>query len=110
MTMNPAELLASTHALLADRVRLTIMATLAATSDPMGFSQLIDTLNLTRGNLSAHSQKLEEAGLIEVKKEFVGRKPRTSYSCTKLGRQEIRNYLSKVECLLKQTEKGVQNV
>lgn len=101
--MKPAELLASTHALLADRVRLTIMATLAAASEPMEFSQLLDTLNLTKGNLSGHSKRLEEAGLIEVKKEFVGRKPRTSYLCTKLGHQEVQNYLSKIERILKQT-------
>jgi DNA-binding transcriptional ArsR family regulator len=105
--MKPTEFLSSTHALLADRVRLTIMATLAAASEPMEFSRLLDTLNLTKGNLSGHSQKLAEAGLIEVKKEFVGRKPRTTYICTDLGRQEIRNYLSKIEQLLKQTGESV---
>ena len=106
IAMKPAELLASTHALLADRARLTIMATLAATTEPMDFSALLDTLNLTKGNLSGHSQKLEEAGLILVKKEFVGRRPRTTYLCTDLGRKEVRNYLSKIERLLKQTKKG----
>lgn len=105
--MKPADLLASTHALLADRARLTIMATLAATTEPIDFTALLDTLNLTKGNLSAHCQKLEEAKLIQVKKEFVERKPRTTYRCTDLGRREVRNYLSKVERLLKQTEKGV---
>lgn len=108
--MKPADLLASTHALLADRVRLTIMATLAATREPMEFSELLDTLNLTKGNLSGHSQKLEEAGLIQIKKEFVGRKPRTTYLCTELGRREVRNYLSKIERLLKQTAKGASRV
>lgn len=108
--MKPAELLTSTHALLADRVRLTIMATLAATTEPIDFSALLDTLNLTKGNLSAHCQKLEEARLIQVKKEFVERKPRTTYLCTDLGRREVRNYLSKIERLLKQTGKGIKNV
>lgn len=108
--MKPAELLASTHVLLADRARLTIMATLAATTEPMEFSELLDTLNLTKGNLSAHCQKLEEAGLVQIKKEFVGRKPRTTYLCTDLGRQEVRNYLSKIERLLKQTGKDVKHV
>jgi DNA-binding HxlR family transcriptional regulator len=104
--MNPAELLATTHALLADRVRLTIMATLAATSEPQEFTVLLDTLNLTKGNLSTHVQKLEEAGLVAVKKEFVGRKPKTTYSCTEAGRQEVQNYLAKIELLLKQTGIG----
>ncbi len=108
MAMKPAELLTSTHALLADRVRLTIMATLAATTEPIEFSALLDNLSLTKGNLSSHVQKLEEAGLIKVKKEFVWRKPRTTYLCTNLGRQEVRNYLSKIELLLKQTKKGTR--
>ena len=106
MAMKPADILTSTHALLADRVRLTIMATLAAATEPMEFSELLDALNLTKGNLSGHSQRLEEAGLIQVKKEFVGRKPRTSYLCTNLGRREVRNYLSMVEQLLKQAKKA----
>jgi len=108
--MKPAELLTSTHALLAHQVRLTIMATLASTTEPMEFAELLNTLNLTKGNLSGHAQKLEEAGLIRVTKEFVGRKPRTTYLCTDLGRQEVRNYLSKVEGLLRQTRTNVREV
>ncbi len=103
--MKPANFLASTHALLSDRVRLAIMATLAAATEPMEFTVLLDTLQLTKGNLSGHSQKLEVAGLIEINKAFVDRKPRTTYRCTDLGRREIRNYLSKVERLLRGTGK-----
>jgi DNA-binding PadR family transcriptional regulator len=110
MNMNPVELLTSTHALLAHQVRLTIMATLASTTEPTEFIELLNTLNLTKGNLSAHTHKLEEAGLIRVTKEFVGRKPRTTYLCTDLGRQEVRNYLSKVEGLLRQTQESVRDV
>jgi DNA-binding transcriptional ArsR family regulator len=101
--MKPAELLTDTHALLGDRARLAIMATLAATKGPIDFATLLDSVNLTKGNLSAHAQKLEEAGLIKVKKEFVGRKPRTTYACTDRGRSEVKNYLSKVEQLLRHT-------
>ena len=110
MIINPVELLTSTHALLAHQVRLTIMATLASTTKPTEFAALLNTLNLTKGNLSGHTQKLEEAGLIRVTKEFVGRKPRTTYLCTDLGRQEVRNYLSKVEGLLRQTQENVRDV
>jgi len=110
MIMNPVELLTSTHALLAHQVRLTIMATLASTTEPTEFAELLNTLNLTKGNLSGHTQKLEEAGLIRVTKEFVGRKPKTTYLCTDLGRQEVRNYLSKVEGLLRQTQENVRDV
>ena len=82
------------------------MATLAAAKEPVDFATMLDSLNLTKGNLSAHAQKLEEAKLIRVRKEFVGRKPRTTYVCTERGRSEVKNYLSKVEQLLRQTQKG----
>ena len=104
--MKPADFLTDTHALLSDRARLAIMATLAATKEPLDFNTLVDSLSLTKGNLSAHALKLEEAGLLRVKKEFVGRKPRTTYACTERGRSEVRNYLSKVEQLLRHTKRG----
>jgi len=65
---------------------------------------LIEELQLTKGNLSTHVLKLEEKGLMSVKKEFVGRKPRTTYSCTPQGRREMEDYLSRIETLLKQTK------
>ena len=41
---------------------------------------------------------------MSVKKKFVGRKPRTTYSCTPQGRREMEDYLSRIEALLKQTK------
>jgi DNA-binding transcriptional ArsR family regulator len=99
--MKPIDLLTDTHSLLSDRVRLAIMATLAAVSEPMDFNTLLKNLDLTKGNLASHIRKLEEGKLLSVKKEFIGRKTRTTYRCTALGRQEVKNYLEKVESLLK---------
>jgi DNA-binding transcriptional ArsR family regulator len=104
--MKPSELLQGPQGLLADRVRLAIMATLAASPDPLDFNALLDSLSLTKGNLSAHSTKLEEGGLIEVKKEFVGKKPRTTYRCTEKGKSEMRSYLAQIEAMLKLATKG----
>lgn len=92
-----------THPLLSDRVRLAIMATLAAENSALPFTDLAERLELTRGNLSAHIRKLEAEGLVEVKKEFIDRKPCTSYFCTEQGLAALRNYLEQVESLLKQT-------
>ncbi len=50
--------------LLADRTRLVIMSALAAAEEPMPFMRLLDSLELTRGNLASHLRKLEEAGLL----------------------------------------------
>ena len=77
------------------------MANLALAGGPVDFNTLLEELDLTKGNLSTHLRKLEEAELIRVKKEFVGRKPRSTYVCTPRGKTEMRNYLNTIEALLK---------
>ena len=47
---------------------------------------------LTGGNLSSHMTRLEEAGYVEVTKEFVDRIPRTLLRATKKGRAALRQY------------------
>jgi DNA-binding PadR family transcriptional regulator len=56
------------------------------------FNFLLTTLGVTKGNLATHINRLEEASLVEVKKEFIGRIPRTSYRITKTGRREFEKY------------------
>lgn len=89
------------HPLLADRARLAIMANLSLAGGPVDFNTLLEELQLTKGNLSSHIRKLEEAGLVTVHKSFVDRKPRTTYVCTKTGKTEMQHYLSTIEALLK---------
>lgn len=98
--MKAADLL-NVNPLLVDRIRLTIMANLALAGGPVDFNTLLEELGLTKGNLSTHIRKLEEADLITVHKEFVGRKPRTTYACTATGKMEMHHYLSTIEALLK---------
>jgi DNA-binding HxlR family transcriptional regulator len=47
---------------------------------------------LTFGNLSSHMSKLEEAGYVKVKKEFMGKKPHTMLILTKKGRKAFNGY------------------
>lgn len=47
---------------------------------------------LTWGNLSSHLRKLEEAGYITVKKEFLERKPHTLLCLTGDGRKAFEEY------------------
>jgi len=47
---------------------------------------------LTPGNLSAHLSKLEEAGYVEIIKEFIDRKPHTALALTKKGRDAFKQY------------------
>ena len=98
--MNGRELVGF-ETVLNDKVRLSILVTLAAAREPIDFSTLREELQLTRGNLSSHIRRLEEAKLVSVNKEFVDRKPRTTYVCTDLGRRELSEYLSKIEMLIK---------
>jgi len=91
----------STHAVLGDRVRLAIVATLAAADEPLDFNTVRETLDLTKGNLSSHIRKLEDAKLVKVHKEFVDRRPRTTYTCTARGRKALSDYLEKLETLLR---------
>jgi DNA-binding transcriptional ArsR family regulator len=72
-------------------VRLAILKILTSAKE-LDFNFLLTTLGVTKGNLATHINRLEEAGLVEVKKEFVGRIPHTSYRITKTGRREFEKY------------------
>lgn len=98
--MEPKDIISS-DSLLADRVRMVIMATLSSAKNPLDFNYMLEHLGLTKGNLSSHIRKLEEAGLVEVHKAFIDRKPRTTYTATKKGKKELLAYLQLVEQLLK---------
>jgi DNA-binding MarR family transcriptional regulator len=71
--------------------RLKILAFLSVV-ESADFTFLMNQTGLTRGNLSSHLQKLEEAGYISVEKEFVERVPRTLIRLTENGRNAIQSY------------------
>ena len=56
------------------------------------FLYLMRQTGLTRGNLSSHLSKLEAAGYIDVKKEFVDKIPRTLLRLTDTGREAFQAY------------------
>lgn len=82
--------------LIHERVRLGILVLLSV-QGKLDFSDLKESLKVTDGNLSQHLRKLEEGGYIKVKKAFVRRRPRTTYSLTSLGRRRLASYLEKME-------------
>ena len=55
---------------------------------------------LTRGNLSSHLSKLEAAGYVEIKKEFVQKIPRTLLRLTEEGRNAFVQYRQKMQQVL----------
>jgi DNA-binding transcriptional ArsR family regulator len=71
--------------------RLMIMALLYVV-ESADFTFLMSQTGLTWGNLSSHLSKLEEAGYVEVEKEFKGKKPHTMLHLTEEGRAAFREY------------------
>ncbi|UCF60020.1 MAG: transcriptional regulator [Anaerolineaceae bacterium] len=71
--------------------RLMILAMLHIV-ESADFIFLMNQTGLTRGNLSTHLNKLEENKYIDIKKRFVGKKPRTLIRLTERGRSAIKNY------------------
>jgi DNA-binding MarR family transcriptional regulator len=82
-----------------ERVRLAIMAALAA-RECLSFNELKELLDLTDGNLSVNARVLEDHGLIRIEKDFVGRKPRTTYAITRQGRKEFEKYIKNLERMI----------
>jgi DNA-binding MarR family transcriptional regulator len=76
--------------------RLIIMASLYVVQSA-DFLFLQNQTGMTPGNLSAHLSKLEDAGYIEVTKEFLDRKPHTALALTKRGRTAFKDYRKKVK-------------
>jgi DNA-binding HxlR family transcriptional regulator len=83
------------------RVRLGIMSVLIVNKS-YDFNSLKETLDLTDGNLASHLKALEEKGMIKVNKQFIGRKPNTSYSVTETGIAEFRQHLKALENLIQE--------
>jgi predicted ArsR family transcriptional regulator len=79
-------------------VRLAILKILTSAKE-VDFNFLLTALGVTKGNLATHINKLESTGLIEVKKQFRGRIPHTSYRVTKTGRNQFQKYWDNMKAL-----------
>ena len=82
------------------RVRLGIMSVLMV-NDKAEFKTLKELLELTDGNLASHLSALEKARYIKVKKQFVDRKPNTTYSVTRDGKKAFTEHLNLLEKFVK---------
>lgn len=76
-------------------VRLKIMSALKALPDKdlLEFVRLKALSGATEGNLGAHIAALEQAGYIEVQKDFHKNRPRTRARLTKAGRRAFEDYV-----------------
>ena len=97
------DIIAGLNKVFESRVRLGIMSMLMV-NDWLEFNELKETLQLTDGNLASHASALEKAAYVEVRKEFRGKKPVTSFSATVLGRKAFEQHLDALEKLIKNIE------
>ncbi len=69
-------------------------------NDTLDFNALKDLLELTDGNLASHLKGLEQQDIIVVSKQFIGRKPSTTYRSTELGKNLFHQHLAALEELI----------
>jgi DNA-binding MarR family transcriptional regulator len=82
--------------LIHEPTRLMIMTQLYVV-ESADFLFLQHQLQITPGNLSSHLSKLEEAGYVQIVKEFIERKPHTALELTKKGRKAFKEYRKNLE-------------
>lgn len=87
--------------------RLAIISALCASGDGMTFVDLKMACGLTDGNLNRHLKVLEEAGAVDIRKEFVDLKPRTTVFVTAKGLRRFNEYLSALAQVLDNAKKAL---
>lgn len=81
------------------RIRLGIMSVLMV-NESADFSTLKELLGITDGNLASHTKALELENYIAIEKQFIGKKPNTSYRTTKEGRKAFQDHIEALEKLI----------
>ncbi len=79
--------------------RLVLVAILSAV-EQTDFTFLMNESGLTRGNLSSHLSKLEEAGYVRIEKTFRGKYPQTLVALTEEGRKAFEGYRQRLKVLM----------
>jgi DNA-binding HxlR family transcriptional regulator len=78
------------------RIRLGIMSILSV-NESADFNTMKELLDITDGNLASHLKALEGIEYIVSKKQFIERKPNTSYMATELGKTSFKEHLNALE-------------
>lgn len=92
------EALAGLDKIVHEPARLALLTALSA-CDSADFLALQRLTGLTKGNLSTHLSRLEEAGLVEIEKQFIDKKPNTRVRLTREGRMAIENHWQQLQNL-----------
>jgi DNA-binding transcriptional ArsR family regulator len=92
------EELAGLTRLVHEPARLAILSALAACQEA-NFLFLQRLTGLSKGNLSSHLAKLEQGGLVQIDKHFVGKTPSTAVRLTDPGRAALEQHWQQLERL-----------
>jgi DNA-binding transcriptional ArsR family regulator len=76
--------------------RLSIVALLAAT-EWATFAYIRESIGLSDSALSKQLTTLEDAGYVELRKSFVGKRPRTSARLTTVGRAAFDQHVAALQ-------------
>lgn len=82
------------------RIRLGIMSVLMV-NESINFNELKEILGVTDGNLASHIKALEIEKYIDITKQFIGKKPNTTYQATEIGKKAFQEHLEALEKLIK---------
>jgi DNA-binding MarR family transcriptional regulator len=83
--------------------RLEIVSLLAA-AQWADFKYIRDELGLSDSALSKQLSTLEAAGYVEIRKSFVGKRPRTSASLSKAGRQAFQQHVAALQRIVARSQ------
>lgn len=87
-----------------NKLRLSVISALV--TGEKDFTELKKYTEATSGNLGAQLSKLEEWGYICCRKEFVNKKPKSTYKLTGIGVANFREYVEMLENVLKSMNSG----
>jgi len=79
--------------------RLMIVAILSAVEEA-DFLYLLHSSGLTKGNLSSHLSRLEDAGYVQIEKTFAGKTPHTLCRLTDKGERALEEYRRQMKTVL----------
>jgi DNA-binding MarR family transcriptional regulator len=97
------DILVNINKLFESKARLGIMSMLLV-NESVDFNSLKQHLGLTDGNLASHLTALEKSKYIKVNKQFIGKKPNTTYSVTAGGRRAFNEHLDALEQLINRAQ------
>ena len=81
-----------------------LIVTILATVESADFLFLQCETDLTKGNLSAHLSKLENAGYVNIKKTFKGKLPLTVCKLTETGQEAFDGYRQQMQNFIEKTK------